>query len=318
MLVAGQHLYRFLCGLRITRNLRALLLLSKYRSLIYSNVEIGESGSVCIKGTTVDLCHPMRHFILQGFTLASDLVTYCNATLRTDHDDNVILHVNGVSVFLKNWQELFIAHEVFYNECYNIVCRKPFHLIDVGFNVGMSSLFFASQRNCLSINAYEPFPATLQSGLKNLDLNPEFKDKVSLHNYGLASSDRSLVVDYCEELKGSIGINGVASYAKGSKHFSPTTSVLINLKDATGEFRKLSCLKTSCKIICKLDCEGSEYEIIRSLAADGDLSLVDVFMIEWHEKGPTEISVLLETAGFLVLSLNGHSLSHGMIYAWKE
>lgn len=318
MIPPSQRLYRFLCGLRITRNLQALLLLSKYRTLIYSHVEISANGSVYIKGTTADLSHPKRHFILQGFTLASDLVTYCGATLRTDHNGDVILDVNGVSVFLKNWQELFIAHEVFYNGCYNIVCRKSFHLIDVGFNVGMSSLFFASQRNCLSIDAYEPFPKTLESGLKNLDLNPEFKNKISLHNYGIASSDRDLFVDYCEELKGSIGINGVASHAKGSKRFLHTSSVLINLKDATSEFRRLSCLKAACAIVCKLDCEGSEYEIIRSLSADGALSLVDIFMIEWHEKGPTEISVLLEAAGFLVLSINAHSLSHGMIYAWKE
>jgi FkbM family methyltransferase len=318
MIRPSQRLYRFLCGLRITRNLRALLLLSRYRTLIYSSVEISENGSVYIKGTTVDLNHPKRHFILQGFTLASDLVTCCKATLRTDHNADVILDVSGISVFLKNWQELFIAHEVFYNGCYNIVCRKPFHLIDVGFNVGMSSLFFASQRNCLSIDAYEPFPKTLESGLKNLDLNTEFKKKISLHNYGVASSDRDLVVDYCEELKGSIGINGVASYAKGSKRFLPMTSVLIHLKDATSEFRRLSSLKASGEIVCKLDCEGSEYEIIRSLAADGALSLVDIFMIEWHEKGPTEISDFLEAAGFLVLSVNAHSLSHGMIYAWKE
>ena len=314
----SQRIYRFFRGLRITRHFQALLLLSKYRGINYSDVEVGGRGAVYIKGTTIDLSQPDRHFILQGFSLATDLLKYCNATLISDRNNDVILHVHDVSVFLRTWQELFIAHEVFYNQCYNIICNKPFHLIDIGFNVGMSSLFFASQGNCLSIEAYEPFPATLKFGLQNLDLNPKLKNKISLNNYGVAATDRTIVVDYCEELKGSIGIYGVASYANDSNHPSPRTSVSINIKSASSVFKRISSLKSSCKILCKLDCEGSEYEIVRSLAENGDLTLVDIFMIEWHERGPSEICKLLEAAGFLLLSLHGHALNHGMIYAWKD
>jgi hypothetical protein len=41
-------------------------------------------------------------------------------------------------------------------------------------------------------------------------------------------------------------------------------------------------------------------------------------MVEWHERGPSELCKLLEAAGFLLLSLDGHALNHGMIYAWKD
>jgi ABC-type hemin transport system substrate-binding protein len=54
------------------------------------------------------------------------------------------------------------------------------------------------------------------------------------------------------------------------------------------------------------------------LAKEHLLNRIDIFVIEWHEKGPSDIVSMLKAAGFTVLSLDGNAVNHGMIYAWKD
>jgi hypothetical protein len=74
-----------------------------------------------------------------------------------------------------------------------------------------------------------------------------------------------------------------------------------------------------CAVLAKVDCEGSEYEIIRCLHEKGLLSELSIIVMEWHERGPQELATILEESGFVTLSPpspnNGVT---GMLYAVRE
>jgi len=312
-----KRIYRVCLLFKITKSIRLILLLSTFRGLDLSRIQVSSKSKVFIKGTHLDLGLSSRHFLLEGFPLLISLLDCCKAKIFADENGSVIMRVSEVSFYLRNWQELFIAHEVFVGGCYNILLKQPFFLIDIGFNVGLASLFFASHINCVRIQAFEPFPATFEAGAMNIDLNPQLKQKFCLHNYGLAGSERNLVLDYCAEIKGSIGLCGISPLAK-SKDFLKTVSLVeIQVKDVATELKRVLGKTTGEKVICKIDCEGSEYEILPRLDAENILGLVDIYLVEWHLQGPKQLEEIFSKNGFSCLSLNPVTEKHGMLYAFK-
>ena len=58
----------------------------------------------------------------------------------------------------------------------------------------------------------------------------------------------------------------------------------VSLKDAATMLRPVieDAKARGLAVVVKVDCEGSEFAIFRSLAAAGLLSQIDAFMVEWH------------------------------------
>jgi len=83
--------------------------------------------------------------------------------------------------------------------------------------------------------------------------------------------------------------------------------VFVALNDITDE-----------KIILKIDCEGSEYEILERLNDTGLLPRFDVIMIEWHIKGTAPLRKILHDNNFDILSMGEHNMNIGMMYAFKK
>ena len=52
-------------------------------------------------------------------------------------------------------------------------------------------------------------------------------------------------------------------------------------------------LNESDKKIVKIDCEGSEYEIFDQLDKNNQITTFDYYLIEWHIKGPKQITDIL-------------------------
>jgi hypothetical protein len=71
-------------------------------------------------------------------------------------------------------------------------------------------------------------------------------------------------------------------------------------------------------VVCKMDCEGAEYEIIDSLYNAQQLSLADVYFIEWHYKSPEHIVSNLINTNYNVINTTFKALNSGMIYAIKQ
>jgi len=296
---------------------RLLAILSSYRDIRDGDVGISKEGRLTIAETDVAVDTEERQFLLQGIQLISDLRQRAGAGVSTDRNGRVVINTSGVNIIVDCWEELFIAHEILFKRIYNVSLNKPFHVVDVGMNTGTSALFFASQPNCLHVDAYELFPQTAARATENLSLNPEISHKICAHSYGLGLRDEDLWLDYVAEFKGSIGKNGLPDYAKPQGVKLHTEKVLVKICAVGQIVRELMSKAGDTAMVLKLDCEGAEYEILPALRDDNLLERFSVVMIEWHLRGPLHLKEMLKRAGFSCLSFDELSGTHGMLYGFQ-
>lgn len=225
---------------------------------------------------------------------------------------NWVCMIEGLKFYINDWEELLILNEIFIEGIYNVELGQPFTFIDIGMNVGITSLFFANNTNCKEVFSFEPFQPTLQWAEKNFCLNKEASRKIKVFEFGLGFPTRTIKVSYSQEYKGSVGINGVASYID---NVNDVQEISLNIVDV---YEALKEIETKRKTILKVDCEGAEFEIIKRLNDTSLLTKFDVIMIEWHVKGPAVLKKTLLDNGFEVLSFKEHNTDIGMLYAFKR
>ena len=247
-------------------------------------------------------------FLIKGIEHINNLKKMDDFSLNYANGEWVC-NLEGLAFSINSTEELLILEEVFINGIYNVEVKHPYTFIDIGMNVGITSLFFASKPLCKRIVAFEPFQPTLYFARKNLEKN-KLAEKIQVNEVGLGYPPRTLNINYSEASKGSVGINGVAPYIEKADtrvELLPIIDVFETLKDITDK-----------KIILKIDCEGSEYEILERLNETGLLPRFDVIMIEWHIKGPAPLQKILSDNDFEILSMGKHNLNIGMLYAFKK
>lgn len=249
------------------------------------------------------------NFLLNGMLYLKYLKQIDDFSLNYS-DGEWICHLEGLKFVLNSTEELYILKEVFIDGVYNIEINHPFIFIDIGMNVGITSLFFAKRSECEKVVAFEPVQPTLSMAKKNFAKN-EMAQKIQVNETGLGYPARTVTVNYSEENKGHTGINSDVSFIAGIKGIKKEqlqiTDVFEALKHIVHE-----------KTVLKIDTEGSEYEILERLNNTGLLSRFDIIMIEWHIKGPSPLQKILLDNNFELLSTGKHSLKTGMIYAFKK
>lgn len=234
-------------------------------------------------------------------------------------DGNVSLKFGDFHFNITSWEELFIIEEVFVKGVYNFISDKEYIFYDVGMNVGITSLFFASKPNVKEVHAFEPFKQTFESAFINYNLNKIISSKIHANNFGLSSEDKSLVVDYLFDLKGSVGIEGIPERTL-TENENLISKEKIVVKKASEIFSNLVENNEPDQLthVLKLDCEGSEYEILADLDRSKLISKFSVIILEWHNKGPRDIQEILLLNGFNLLSFDFLNKDIGMIYAFKN
>lgn len=294
-----------------------LAILSKFPNIRREHIAVNDDGRLVIPKTSVELENKNREFLLQGLELLDDLGSRAGAKITTNKQGRVILDVSGIKLIVDCWEELFIAHEVLFRKIYNASLETPFRVVDVGMNTGTSALFFAAQPNCLQVDAYELFPLTAERAVENLAINPELSRKIRSHPFGLGAADEKLLLNYYAEFKGSVGRNGLPEYARPhGVEFHPQM-VQVDIRAAAPVMSDLFFESGDTAMILKLDCEGSEYEIVSSLHHESLLKKFSIIMIEWHLRGPSALKSLLKASGFSCLSFDEYSGTHGMLYGFK-
>ena len=256
---------------------------------------------------------PQHEFVIDRLDLLLKL--YRGAGSISICEDNVhFTSHNGIKQIINTAEEIFILNEIWNNGCYSFLINsnKPIVLFDVGMNVGFASLFFSSIQAIQHIYAFEPFLPTYQNAIHNINLNAEAIAKITPINVGLSNRDQILEVDYSNEHRGRIGIWGTdLVYEK----INQIQKERLELRDFSKTIKPLLEKHTGFDVVLKIDCEGSEYEILESL----DISLLSntkCIMIEWHNNGPKVLSDKLNKAGFSLLSLYPTS-NVGMLYGFK-
>lgn len=256
--------------------------------------------------------------LLEGYKNALKLAEKKGATFFTDAEENLNIKIDALQFRINDEEELFILCEVFLEGSYNLITptQKEIALIDIGMNVGITSMFYAAQPNVKKVFSYEPFSPTYNLALHNIHLNELFAPKVETNNYGLAKEDATMVVNYSLRQKGRMGLSGLPE--KSNTIADNFKKESITLKSVTTAFEKIKEKVNGHFVVCKMDCEGAEYEIIDSLDNAKLLSLPDVYFIEWHYTSPKHIILSLIHCNYNVISTTFKSLNSGMIYAIKQ
>ena len=250
--------------------------------------------------------------LIAGYARAKTLKKLTSCRFETQ-GEKLYAEIGGIRLGVETVDELFILNEVFVDGVYDFLPTRKSVVWDIGMNVGYASLRFASLACVEKVVGFEPFKNTYSLALSNFSYNSHLSGKILPFNFGIGGRNKTVLTDYCAEHRGKVGIHRLApAYRKNVE----VRAEEIELRDAVEVLDWIRSEHPGLGLVVKMDCEGSEYEIVRSLDASGGLGLIDVLMAEWHRPGtPTEITERLRRHGFSVLTLQPQSLTCGMIYA---
>jgi FkbM family methyltransferase len=150
---------------------------------------------------------------------------------------------------------------------------KGWLVIDIGAFIGDTSLYYA-KRGAFVI-AVEPVPSHYNVLVKNIELNPELKDKIIPVN--VAISDHDGFIDLAIE---GIAHGGASQYQNFSNKIRVRALTLKSLLKYVEENHGIRIDRFNVKAI-KFDCEGCEYEVINN-EIDIISRLFDFLVIECH------------------------------------
>lgn len=211
-----------------------------------------------------------------------------------------------IKIYEKSRSDHFVIFEIFARAMYNMDLKENTVVIDAGMNIGAATLFFASNPNVEKVYGIEPFPDTYESALENIMLNDaEIQKKIRTFNYALAdfdgdreiavltenSGDRTTEIDALEEISGK-------------------RKVKIKYRDAEKIVKDIIAENEQKHIVIKIDTEGSEFSIFRSIK--NLLRRFDAIVMEYH-RSPGELLDMLRENGYRCVVTGVERL--GMIYA---
>ena len=256
--------------------------------------------------------------LLEGYENTLKLIERGGVEFFMDVNQALFIRIDALTFRINDEEELFVLCEIFLEGSYNLLSptKKPIALIDIGMNVGFTSLFYGAQPAVAKVFSYEPFTPTYKMAIANVELNAFCASKITMNNFGLAKNEGRLSVNYSLKQKGRMGLNGLPE--KSDVIANNFWQEQIVLKPVNKEFFDIQQKVIDHFVVCKMDCEGAEYEIIDSLRSAGLLSLPDVYFIEWHYKSPVDIVENLVKANYNVINTTFRSLNSGMIYAIKQ
>ena len=237
-----------------------------------------------------------------------------NFSVLEENKDHLILKINNFEVYAESVEDIFILSEVFIDKDYNFLSNEEYVFLDIGTNIGITSLFLSTKENIKAIYGFEPVPYTYKIAIGNLKRNNI--SNVEIKNIGLGGFSRKEEFVFNSKLKGNSGLRGEASFSIRNLKEKEKTIVSVDIIDVSEEFLKIKKIHTQEKIGLKIDCEGGEYEIIDKLDLDGLLDQVNVLIIEWHDKGAEHIEDILIKNKFKIFSRVLETNS-GIIYASK-
>ena len=229
--------------------------------------------------------------------------------------DYFVVEVEGLTFKVASLSNMAVLYEIFIEKIYSIdTTEKELVVIDIGMNVGVASLFFASQSYVNKVYGYEPFPETFAEASLNVSSNPNFASKLRLNNEGVSNVNETRSITLFESgLLSASTIDQKNDYGKKIGQVIDVQLVSINKV-----FELVISENPGAKILLKLDCEGEEYAIFEMLKESTYLNNVDIAIIEWHEKGSTAIEKVLIENKFKLRHEHHVSENSGMIYATKN
>jgi FkbM family methyltransferase len=193
-----------------------------------------------------------------------------NKPLKFNYDSQKQLH-----------NTLSMIKEQFIDEQYKQLDVKNRVVIDIGANIGDSAIYFAL-KGAKHVYAFEPYPYSYMSAIKNIRLN-KLDDKITLLNEGCGKSG---FITMAEDTK-----NYGGSDLRNSKNGNGIKIRIESLDQIVESFNLNDAL-------LKIDCEGCEYGTLLN-AKKETLQKFNQMIIEYHY-GYKNLVKKLEDVGFKV------------------
>ncbi len=164
---------------------------------------------------------------------------------------------------------------------------REYVLFDIGANRGYTSFFFALDDRCRQIFAFEPDPSACQFFRENQAMNPDKTEKISLFEFGLLDSAKTLT--FYKSQDGSDGTNTfdpklIAAIWDSDRRKS-LQEISLQVYPSSEVISKLMterAIPASLDRAIKIDVEGSEYAILADLKKNGLLQSFALIFGECH------------------------------------
>jgi len=234
----------------------------------------------------------------------------CIAKYQIDND-RLIRAAKGIRLIIENEWDDGLFFEVIIGGIYELGLNdnSNYIVIDIGANVADSALYFATVKNIVKIYAFEPFKSIFNRGHENLKLNQGLSNKIEYNNSAVSDKNEELFLEDID----SIGAN-IIDLKKGSNK--------IIVKDVADIFNDIFA-KHNEEIFLKMDCEGSEWEILEKLNSENMLNKISVIAMECHytDKNIIEkfsfLKNLLKKNNFMFKHYFTCKNSHSLLYAFN-
>lgn len=148
-------------------------------------------------------------------------------------------------------------------------------IIDIGANLGIVSIVLAKKNPGIKIYAFEPLRENYENLLKNIELNGIDKNIITVENKAVTKDGRNINMSININNRGGSSISDVISVNSSmSKENCGIESITLEEIVKKYKIDKIDLLK--------IDCEGSEYEILYNTKED-ILKNIDYLVGEFHE-----------------------------------
>ena len=228
----------------------------------------------------------------------------------------------GIELVVSDAVELESVYETIVCKAYEFCLnnKKDSIVLDVGANIGDSTLYFLQRNDIRKVYAYEPFKETYDKAKDNLK---DYLDtsRLQLNNFGLSNVNESRTLSISSGM--SIGLSTDCEALKKNEQLlcidgTNQTETMVIVKNAAEEISPIIAENAGYyDIILKMDCEGEEFVIMEELDKTDLLKEVDLIMLEWHYRDEKEIVDILIKNHFKYV-LQRKSIDLGLIWAWRS
>ncbi len=194
----------------------------------------------------------------------------CNFFLKNyDKNTKEAMFSNGDLTILTDTQYPWIVYEIFSDKIYELESgldeNIEYNVLDIGANRCYASLFFAQKPNVKSVFAFELVKHTADFARRILELNPKYKDKIHLYDFGLGKENTTVTINMLLHRDGCNTINNDFLESYMPEEIGRGVPQVCNVKKASEVLKPIINDNDLKNIILKIDAEGAEYDIFEDL-----------------------------------------------------
>lgn len=189
-----------------------------------------------------------------------------------------------------------LISETFVRRDYENGGLKDAVFVDVGSCIGDSALFSAQNNNIKAVYSFEPFEETFEKAVKNINLNPELKEKIKIYNYGLGNESKELEVTI---YKDDPIANSTNEFFKEKINKVSNDIVKVKIRKSSDVLKEIIKENPNSPIILKMDIEGSEFDCFDDIEKNNLFEKINMIIVEWHYKDYKILTNLFEKFGFV-------------------